>query len=108
MPKKKTGQRKKAEKQRELQKKIRSGERPLAEHPCNTQMQCDQCLRDQKTRAFCYFCSAISKLPTCAQCGKQKCMSKTGDCVIKHPGKFTTGELILNSKSLVILQSLGN
>ncbi|KAK6053217.1 NOA36 protein [Cooperia oncophora] len=54
-------------------------------------MQCDQCLRDQKTRAFCYFCSAISKLPTCAQCGKQKCMSKTGDCVIKHPGKFTTG-----------------
>nr|CDJ94048.1 NOA36 domain containing protein [Haemonchus contortus] len=91
MPKKKTGQRKKAEKQRELQKKIRSGERSLAEHPCNIQMQCDQCLRDQKTRAFCYFCSAISKLPTCAHCGKQKCMSKTGDCVIKHPGKFTTG-----------------
>ncbi|VDO77433.1 unnamed protein product [Haemonchus placei] len=38
MPKKKTGQRKKAEKQRELQKKIRSGERSLAEHPCNIQM----------------------------------------------------------------------
>ncbi|KAL6727093.1 hypothetical protein Aduo_009003 [Ancylostoma duodenale] len=38
MPKKKTGQRKKAEKQRELQKKIRSGERSLAEHPCNGQM----------------------------------------------------------------------
>ncbi|VDP23907.1 unnamed protein product [Heligmosomoides polygyrus] len=34
---------------------------------------------------------AISKLPVCAQCGKQKCMAKTGDCVIKHPGKFTTG-----------------
>ncbi|VDN31207.1 unnamed protein product [Cylicostephanus goldi] len=102
MPKKKTGQRKKAEKQRELQKKIRSGERDLAEHPCNFQMvwfgvfwydlQCDQCLRDQKSRAFCYFCSAISKLPVCAQCGKQKCMAKTGDCVVKHPGKFTTGE----------------
>ncbi|VDN20316.1 unnamed protein product, partial [Cylicostephanus goldi] len=90
MPKKKTGQRKKAEKQRELQKKIRSGERDLAEHPCNFQMQCDQCLRDQKSRAFCYFCSAISKLPVCAQCGKQKCMAKTGDCVVKHPGKFTT------------------
>ncbi|RCN29629.1 NOA36 protein, partial [Ancylostoma caninum] len=91
MPKKKTGQRKKAEKQRELQKKIRSGERSLAEHPCNGQMQCDQCLRDQRSRAFCYFCSAISKLPVCAQCGKQKCMSKTGDCVVKHVGKFTTG-----------------
>ncbi|VDL82837.1 unnamed protein product [Nippostrongylus brasiliensis] len=81
MPKKKTGQRKKAEKQRELQKKIRSAERPLSEHPCNAQMQCDQCLRDQKSRAFCYFCSTICKLPTCAQCGKQKCMAKTGDCI---------------------------
>ncbi|EYC28246.1 hypothetical protein Y032_0008g6 [Ancylostoma ceylanicum] len=91
MPKKKTGQRKKAEKQRELQKKIRSGERSLAEHPCNGQMQCDQCLRDQRSRAFCYFCSSICKLPVCAQCGKQKCMSKTGDCVVKHVGKFTTG-----------------
>ncbi|KAK6747598.1 hypothetical protein RB195_000659 [Necator americanus] len=59
MPKKKTGQRKKAEKQRELQKKIRSGERSLADHPCNGQMQCDQCLRDQRSRAFCYFCSSI-------------------------------------------------
>ena len=23
--------------------------------------------------------------------GKQKCMMKSGDCVIKHPGNFTTG-----------------
>lgn len=23
--------------------------------------------------------------------GKSKCMMKTGDCVIKHPGVFTTG-----------------
>ena len=23
--------------------------------------------------------------------GKQKCMMKTGDCVIKHPGQYTTG-----------------
>lgn len=38
MPKKKTGQRKKAEKQKELQKKIRSGERDLGEQPCNAQM----------------------------------------------------------------------
>lgn len=30
-------------------------------------------------------------MPICAQCGKQKCMLKTGDCVIKHAGVFTTG-----------------
>uniref|UniRef100_A0A915PF38 PH domain-containing protein n=1 Tax=Setaria digitata TaxID=48799 RepID=A0A915PF38_9BILA len=53
--------------------------------------QCDQCLRDQKTRAFCYFCNALNKVPVCAACGKQKCLMKTGDCVVKHPGKFTTG-----------------
>ena len=23
--------------------------------------------------------------------GKQKCMLKTGDCVVKHPGQYTTG-----------------
>ena len=38
MPKKKTGQRKKAEKQKERQRLIRSGGRPLAEHPCNANM----------------------------------------------------------------------
>lgn len=27
----------------------------------------------------------------CAQCGKMKCMLKTGDCVVKHAGVFTTG-----------------
>ncbi|KAK0397845.1 hypothetical protein QR680_002300 [Steinernema hermaphroditum] len=91
MPKKKTGQRKKAEKQKLIQKKIRSGERDLGEQPCNLMMTCDQCQRDQKSRAFCYFCQAVQKLPICAACGKQKCMSKTGDCLIKHGAKFTTG-----------------
>ena len=38
MPKKKTGQRKKAEKQKERQRNIRSVERPLALHPCNFSM----------------------------------------------------------------------
>lgn len=40
MPKKKTGQRKKAEKQRERQKNIRTSanERALADHPCNKTM----------------------------------------------------------------------
>ncbi|MFH4974738.1 hypothetical protein AB6A40_001447 [Gnathostoma spinigerum] len=91
MPKKKTGARKKAERQREIQKKIRAGvEKDVALQPCNGLMQCDKCLREQKTRAFCYFCNAVCKLPVCAGCGKQKCM-RSGDCVIKHPGKFTTG-----------------
>ncbi|XP_060063445.1 zinc finger protein 330 homolog [Ylistrum balloti] len=93
MPKKKTGQRKKADKQKERQKEIRSGniERPLAERPCNFVMECDQCRRTQKNRAFCYFCMALQRLPVCAQCGKQKCMAKLGDCIIKHSGQFTTG-----------------
>lgn len=93
MPKRKTGQRKKAEKQKERQQGIRQAhlERPLAERPCNASMECDQCKRRQKNRAFCYFCMAVQRLPMCAHCGKSKCMMKTGDCVIKHPGVFTTG-----------------
>ena len=31
------------------------------------------------------------RLPQCAECGKVKCMMKTGDCIIKHPGQYTTG-----------------
>lgn len=39
MPKKKTGARKKAEKQREIQKKIRANvQKELALHPCNLLM----------------------------------------------------------------------
>jgi len=93
MPKKKTGQRKKAEKQRLRQKEIRSSKQlvDLAAHPCNGTMECEKCHRKQKSRAFCYFCQSIQRLPVCAQCGKVKCMLKTGDCVIRHPGIFTTG-----------------
>lgn len=47
--------------------------------------------RKQKNRAFCYFCQSVQRLPQCAHCGKIKCMLKTGDCVIRHPGVFTTG-----------------
>lgn len=54
-------------------------------------LQCDKCQRKQKSRAFCYFCQSVQRLPICAQCGKQKCMLKTGDCVVKHAGVFTTG-----------------
>lgn len=91
MPKKKTGQRKKAEKQRQRQKEIRSTQRSLADYPCNAVMDCDKCNRRQKTRAFCYFCSSLQRIPICAQCGKTKCMLRTGDCVVKHPGIYATG-----------------
>ncbi|KAL5473132.1 hypothetical protein EMCRGX_G027578 [Ephydatia muelleri] len=86
MPKKKTGAKKKADKQKIRQKDIRSDTRSIVEQPCNTSMECDKC-----QRAFCYFCQSVQKLPACAHCGKCKCMSKTGDCVVKHPGSFATG-----------------
>lgn len=93
MPKKKTGQRKKAEKQRARQKEIRTKgvQRSIVELPSNSTMECDKCLRKQKNRAFCYFCQSVQRLPQCAECGKVKCMLKTGDCVIKHAGQYTTG-----------------
>ncbi|KAH9631933.1 hypothetical protein HF086_000270 [Spodoptera exigua] len=45
MPKKKTGQRKKAEKQKLRQKEIRNAREnvDLAAHPCNIPMECDKC-----------------------------------------------------------------
>ncbi|XP_015521387.1 zinc finger protein 330 homolog [Neodiprion pinetum] len=93
MPKKKTGQRKKAEKQKLRQKEIRTakGQIDLAKFPSNAIMECDKCNRKQKSRAFCYFCQSVQRLPICAQCGKVKCMLKTGDCVVRHVGVFTTG-----------------
>jgi hypothetical protein len=33
------------------------------------------------------------RLPQCAECGKTKCMMKSGDCVVRHPGQYTTGML---------------
>ncbi|KAK9501701.1 hypothetical protein O3M35_012377 [Rhynocoris fuscipes] len=93
MPKKKTGQKKKAEKQKTRQKEIRSARENLdfGKYPCNISMECDNCKRKQKNRAFCYFCQSVQRLPTCAHCGKIKCTLKTGDCVIKHPNIFTVG-----------------
>jgi len=93
MPKKKTGQRKKADKQKERQKEIASkrDHQSIVMKPCNAIMECDKCGRTQKNRAFCYFCGSLQRLPMCAECGKQKCMMKTGDCVIKHPGNYTIG-----------------
>ncbi|XP_054005048.1 zinc finger protein 330 homolog [Hylaeus anthracinus] len=93
MPKKKTGQRRKAEKQKLRQKEIRASKDQvdLAKFPCNAVMECDKCNKKQKSRAFCYFCQSLQRLPMCAHCGKIKCMLKTGDCVVRHPGIFTTG-----------------
>ena len=34
---------------------------------------------------------SIQRLPICAECGKQKCMMRSGDCIIKHAGQYTTG-----------------
>ncbi|ENN71053.1 hypothetical protein YQE_12264, partial [Dendroctonus ponderosae] len=109
MPKKKTGQRKKAEKQRLRQKEIRTAKEnvQLAQHPCNSLMECEKCNRKQKSRAFCYFCQSIQRLPVCAQCGKMKCMLKTGDCVIRHAGVFTTGMAMVVRCNLRFLRSLG-
>lgn len=68
--------------------------------------KCLECGNEQRSRAFCYFCSTLNKLPVCAQCGKQKCMG--GDCVIKHVGKFTTGKSFLVSPTdLFILLGMG-
>uniref|UniRef100_UPI00358FCE0D zinc finger protein 330 n=1 Tax=Myxine glutinosa TaxID=7769 RepID=UPI00358FCE0D len=93
MPKKKTGSRKKAESRKERQKLQRLGrdQVDVAKHPCNVIMECEKCQRRQKNRAFCYFCSSLQKLPICGNCGKTKCMQRSSDCVIKHPGVYTTG-----------------
>lgn len=93
MPKKKTGARKKAEKQRQRQKEIRTAadSKSLVDWPCNYVMECDKCKRKQKNRAVCYFCMSVQKTIVCGHCGKMKCMMKSGDCVVKHPGQYTTG-----------------
>ncbi|KAJ8383060.1 hypothetical protein SKAU_G00038380 [Synaphobranchus kaupii] len=74
-------------------------------HPCNSAMECDKCVRRQKNRAFCYFCTSVQKLPMCAQCGKTKCM-KSSDCVIKHPGVHSTGMAMVGG-SVRLLRGLG-
>ncbi|XP_065840366.1 ATP-binding cassette sub-family B member 6-like isoform X2 [Oscarella lobularis] len=65
--------------------------RSLADHPSNCVMECDSCSKHQKNRAFCYFCSKVQRFVVCAECGKSKCMSKTGDCLVKHPSGSATG-----------------
>ncbi|KAH9587788.1 Zinc finger protein [Schistosoma haematobium] len=93
MPKKKTGQRKKAEKAKIRQKLLRKKglEIDLINHPSNILMECGQCGKHQKNRAFCYFCQSIQRLPVCCHCGKQKCSARSGDCLVKHGSTHVTG-----------------
>ena len=60
---KKTGQRKKHDKMKAMQKEIgKLGTKDhlnIVERPCNYTMECDVCERRQKNRAFCYFCLAV-------------------------------------------------
>ena len=52
-------------------------------------MVCDSCQNKQKNRAFCHFCTAVQRLPQCAECGRTKCM--VADCTVSHAGKSATG-----------------
>lgn len=72
---------------------IRAGqvEVNLKKEYCNSEMVCDSCQNKQKNRAFCYFCSAVQRLPQCAECGRTKCM--VADCTVSHAGKSATGLL---------------
>jgi len=94
MPIKKSGQRKKAEKQRERQKMIQKGRisgMELHDHPCNAEMECRDCGKFQKNRSFCYFCGSLPKNPQCGQCGKIKCVPGASDCLVKHTGVNAVG-----------------
>lgn len=68
---------------------LRESSRVPCPDPCNAVIECCECKRLQRNRAFCYFCSAVQKLPMCGQCGRTKCMN--GDCAVRHPSKFATG-----------------
>ena len=63
----------------------------LKKEYCNSEMVCDSCQNKQKNRAFCYFCSAVQRLPQCTECGRTKCM--VADCVVSHAGKSATGSI---------------
>ncbi|DBB05547.1 hypothetical protein WJX77_007935 [Trebouxia sp. C0004] len=82
---------KKRDKREQRQKDIRAGhvEVNLKKEYCNSEMVCDSCQNKQKNRAFCYFCSAVQRLPQCAECGRTKCMM--ADCTVPHVGKSATG-----------------
>eukprot|EP01023_Acetabularia_acetabulum_P027827 TRINITY_DN2634_c0_g1_i1.p1 TRINITY_DN2634_c0_g1~~TRINITY_DN2634_c0_g1_i1.p1 ORF type:complete len:330 (+),score=66.72 TRINITY_DN2634_c0_g1_i1:714-1703(+) len=67
----------------------------LKNEACNVVTECSSCGQQQRNRAFCYFCNQVSKLPMCAQCGRQKCMG--GDCTVPHPGKNATAMTLVGA-----------
>ncbi|KAK2554320.1 Zinc finger protein 330-like protein [Acropora cervicornis] len=78
MPKKKTGARKKSDRQRERLRGIREArDRPITEYFCNVTMD--------------FLIHMTKKILLFIIIGKTKCMAKTGDCVVKHGTTFTTG-----------------
>lgn len=87
---------------------IRAGhvEVNLKKEYCNSEMVCDSCQNKQKNRAFCYFCSAVQRLPQCAECGRTKCM--VADCTVPHAGKSATGNPPCRSNTLPIAHTLTN
>lgn len=100
-PTKKSGARKKAEKQKKRQQEANTIRQKMRQDqavvedvttlPGNMEMVCDSCELRQKNRAFCYFCGTVQRLPQCAQCGRTKCMSAGGECLVPHPGRHATG-----------------
>lgn len=66
MPKKKTGQRKKAEKQRLRQKEIRTAKEniQLAQHPCNSTMECEKCHRYHVFNSLKPFLNSLNRQKT--------------------------------------------
>eukprot|EP01129_Flabellula_baltica_P000250 TRINITY_DN10287_c0_g1_i1.p1 TRINITY_DN10287_c0_g1~~TRINITY_DN10287_c0_g1_i1.p1 ORF type:complete len:279 (-),score=55.65 TRINITY_DN10287_c0_g1_i1:12-848(-) len=99
MPKRKTNAAKKAEKRKNRQKELNTKWETvdITVKPCNADMECDQCFRRQKNRAFCYFCGAVQRLPMCAHCGRTKCLAKSGDCLVKHGTAHVTGMALVGS-----------
>eukprot|EP00795_Rhopilema_esculentum_P013523 gene13523-4405_t len=126
MPKKKTGARKKAERQKERQKNIRAAERDITKQPCNFLMPPEivqlyspllqNCSPDtswlEYIGASTLVVHCVCKYSLCHKrpehfaisaivsrrllnvepvVGKTKCMMKSGDCVVKHPGNYPTG-----------------
>eukprot|EP01029_Cantina_marsupialis_P029381 TRINITY_DN780214_c0_g1_i1.p1 TRINITY_DN780214_c0_g1~~TRINITY_DN780214_c0_g1_i1.p1 ORF type:complete len:280 (-),score=76.39 TRINITY_DN780214_c0_g1_i1:152-991(-) len=98
MVKKKTGAAKKREKQKERQKQIALGtvvnQENLSKLACNQIMECWKCGNKQKNRAACYFCSTIQNVVQCGECGRTKCQSDTGECLIRHKGPATGTGLV--------------
>ena len=43
---------------------------------------------------------SIQRLPVCAECGKSKCMMKSGDCIIKHAGKINRNLFYITSNNI--------